>query len=167
MDKSEVFDALDAIVNCNGRKCDDCKYYRRVPCKPGSCEIPDDDEIFDGALELLKEYEEGMDLNAYQKMAARTINPRLNKEEKLRHSLFEMCGELGEIHSIYQKVYQGHQIKVADLQLEVGDLLWGIAEFCTVNGWSLASIARQNIEKLQKRYPDGFKAENSVNRETP
>lgn len=108
-----------------------------------------------------------MEMDAYQKLAARTINPRLNKEEVLRHSLFEMCGELGEVHSIYQKVYQGHQIKVADLQLEVGDLLWGIAEFCTVNGWSLSDIAEKNVEKLRKRYPEGFTEEKSVNRETP
>ena len=106
-----------------------------------------------------------MDLNEYQKLAARTINHSLTREEMLRHSLFEMCGELGEIHSIYQKVYQGHKIKVEDLKEELGDLLWGIAEFCTVNGWNMDQIAKINVEKLRKRYPDGFSEEKSVFRD--
>ena len=106
-----------------------------------------------------------MELNEYQKLAERTINYRLRRDEVLRHSLFEMCAELGEIHSIYQKVFQGHHIKVEDLKLEVGDLLWGIAEFCTVNGFTLEDIAQKNIEKLKKRYPDGFSEEKSFFRE--
>ena len=106
-----------------------------------------------------------MELNEYQKLAERTINYRLRRDEVLRHSLFEMCAELGEIHSIYQKVYQGHHIKVDDLKKEVGDLLWGIAEFCTVNEFTLEEIAEINIAKLKERYPDGFSPEKSLNRE--
>ena len=103
-----------------------------------------------------------MEMTEYQNLAARTINHHLSREEMLRHSLFEMCGELGEIHSIYQKVYQGHKIDVNDLKKEVGDLLWGIAEFCTVNGWDLSEIAEINIKKLRERYPDGFSEQKSI-----
>ena len=49
--------------------------------------------------------------------------------------------------------------------LEVGDLLWGIAEFCTASGWMLEDVAQANVEKLKKRYPDGFSADRSLNRE--
>jgi len=106
-----------------------------------------------------------MTLNEYQEQAGRTINKGLTKQEAQNHALFEMCGELGEIHSIYQKVYQGHQIKRVDLMLEIGDLMWGIAELCTVNGWSLDDICQMNIEKLMERYPDGFDVERSLHRE--
>lgn len=106
-----------------------------------------------------------MTVNEYQSLAGRTINHSLSREETLRHSLFEMCGELGEIHSIYQKVYQGHKIVVDDLKKEVGDLLWGIAEFCTVNGWSMEEVAKLNIDKLRKRYPNGFEKEKSLFRD--
>jgi NTP pyrophosphatase (non-canonical NTP hydrolase) len=75
-----------------------------------------------------------------------------------------MVGEIGEIHSIYQKYYQGHKLDEAELKKETGDLLWFIAEYCTVMGWSLEEIARLNIEKLQRRYPDGFREELSINR---
>lgn len=106
-----------------------------------------------------------MEMDEYQQLAARTINPRLTKQEKQLHSLFEMCGELGEVHSIFQKVYQGHPVHKDDLKLELGDLLWGIAEFCTVNGFKLGDIAMLNIEKLKKRYPEGFDEDRSINRE--
>lgn len=106
-----------------------------------------------------------MTMDEYQSAAARTMNRNLSKEETLRHALFEMCGELGEIHSIYQKVYQGHKILTEDLKKEVGDLLWGIAEFCTVNGWSLDAVAQMNIDKLKARYPDGFDERKSLFRD--
>lgn len=104
-------------------------------------------------------------MNEYQRLAARTINQGLNKEEQLRHALHGMVGEIGEIHSIYQKQYQGHEIDEVELKKETGDLLWFIAEFCTANGWNLADIANQNIAKLVLRYPEGFEAERSLHRE--
>lgn len=103
-------------------------------------------------------------LDAYQTLAARTMNPRLTKEETLQHALFEMCAEVGEVHSIYQKVYQGHKIRMEELEAEIGDALWGIAELCTVNGLKMGDVARKNIEKLRKRYPDGFEEEKSLYR---
>ena len=106
-----------------------------------------------------------MTLDEYQKLAERTINPSLTWGQVQQHALFEMCSELGEIHSFYQKQYQGHEIDIHELQKEVGDLLWGIAEFCTSNGFSMDHIARMNIEKLRKRYPDGFSTERSLHRE--
>jgi hypothetical protein len=38
------------------------------------------------------------------------------------------------------------------------------AEYCTAKGWSLDDIMRMNIDKLKERYPDGFKAEQSLHR---
>ena len=48
---------------------------------------------------------------------------------------------------------------------ELGDLLWFVAEYCTAMGWTLEDVAMTNIEKLVKRYPGGFKIEQSLNRE--
>lgn len=106
-----------------------------------------------------------MTVNEYQKLAARTMNLALTRNETLCHALFGMAGEMGEIHSIYQKVYQGHQIKTDDLKKEVGDLLWMVAELCTINEWNMEDICKMNIDKLIARYPDGFKAERSLNRD--
>ena len=105
-----------------------------------------------------------MTVNEYQTLAARTMNVALTRHEALCHALSGMSAELGEVHSIYQKVYQGHQIITEDLQKEVGDLMWMIAEFCTVNGWKLDDICQMNVDKLKARYPDGFSEDRSVNR---
>lgn len=106
-----------------------------------------------------------MDMRTYQANAARTINKELEPAQVEMHALHLMAAEVGEIHSIYQKLYQGHEPDVEGLKKELGDLLWGIAEMCTALGWGLDEIAETNIEKLRKRYPDGFEVERSVHRE--
>lgn len=106
-----------------------------------------------------------MTMNEYQDLAARTINHELDWSEVRNHALFEMCSETGEIHSFFQKQYQGHMIDMEKLAYECGDLLWGLAELCTSLGFTMDDIATMNIEKLKKRYPDGFSAERSVHRE--
>lgn len=86
--------------------------------------------------------------NEYQKLAARTINQGLILGEQKNHALHGMVGEIGEIHSIYQKMYQGHAFDSDHMMGKVGDLLWFIAEYCTAKGWSLDDIMRMNIDKL-------------------
>lgn len=49
---------------------------------------------------------------------------------------------------------------------ELGDLMWFIAEYCTVMEWDLADIMQLNIDKLKARYPEGFSEERSINRKT-
>ena len=105
-----------------------------------------------------------MTFEEYQKLAARTMNKELSEEEAESHAIFGLTAEVGEINSIYQKYYQGHEIDINDLTLEIGDALWMVAELCTVNNINLDTVARMNIEKLRRRYPDGFDADRSLNR---
>ena len=105
-----------------------------------------------------------MKANDYQKLAARTINNKLTMGEMERHALHGMVGEIGEIHSIYQKFYQEHALNDEHLKKECGDLLWFIAELCTVRGWDLGEIMQMNIDKLRARFPEGFEADKSLNR---
>ena len=105
-----------------------------------------------------------MTLEEYRQLAARTINPKCTLMEQEMHALHLLSAEVGEIHSLYQKVYQGHDLNEEELALELGDLLWGIAELCSAKGWKLVDIAAKNIEKLRRRYPDGFDEEKSLHR---
>lgn len=102
--------------------------------------------------------------NEYQRLAARTMNHNLSAREQEKHALYGMAGELGELHGIYQKVYQGHEFDTEHAKKELGDLLWFIAEYCTAWRWNLEDIMQMNIDKLRARYPDGFDAEHSLNR---
>ena len=102
--------------------------------------------------------------NEYQKLAARTMNKSLNEGGWLYHALHGMVGEIGEIHSIYQKMYQGHECEVLHLKKEFGDLLWFVAEYCTAMRWDLDEIMELNIEKLKARFPEGFEIDKSLHR---
>ena len=102
--------------------------------------------------------------NEYQKLAARTINKDLDIDYLECHALHGMVGEIGEIHSMYQKIYQGHDLDEEHLKKELGDLLWFVAEYCTAWGWMLEDIMQMNIDKLKDRYPEGFDSEHSLHR---
>lgn len=102
--------------------------------------------------------------NEYQKLAARTMNHELPPCMQIEHALHGMVGEIGEIHSIYQKLYQGHEYNSEHLMKEVGDLMWFIAEYCTAQGWKMDDIMKMNIEKLKARFPEGFEADKSLHR---
>ena len=105
-----------------------------------------------------------MTIKEYQEQAARTINKNLNPAEMERHALFGLCSEVGEIHAIYQKTYQGHDFSEESLRKEIGDVAWMLAELCTVNGFDMEQVFKENIAKLLKRYPEGFDPEKSVYR---
>ena len=106
----------------------------------------------------------GLTANEYQELAARTINKKLVTEEVELHALFGMVSEIGEIHGIYQKAYQGHDTSEEYVKKELGDLLWFIAEYCTAWGWKLEDVMQLNIDKLRARYPEGFDADKSLHR---
>lgn len=100
----------------------------------------------------------------YQRLARRTQNAKLTGDDKMKHALFGMCSEVGEIQALYQKELQGHVIDDAHALSEVGDLLWFVAEYLDSIGYSLDEAMRHNIDKLIKRYPQGFEADRSLHR---
>ncbi|MBP3427152.1 MAG: nucleoside triphosphate pyrophosphohydrolase family protein [Clostridia bacterium] len=105
-----------------------------------------------------------MQMNEYQRLAARTINPKLHSTQQMYHALHGMTSEVGEIHGLFQKDYQGHAIDPQHMKKELGDLLWFIAEFCTAMDWTLEEVGRENIVKLMERYPEGFSTGKSLHR---
>lgn len=105
-----------------------------------------------------------MKINEYQGLAARTINPKLSCTKMEMHAVHGMVGEIGEIHSIYQKEYQGHDVDYDHLKKELGDLMWFIAEYCTSQGWDMSEVAQLNIDKLRARFPEGFEVDKSLHR---
>ena len=106
-----------------------------------------------------------MEARDFQEKAARTINKNLYDYEIEQHALHGMASEIGELHGLYQKAYQGHEFDEEHAQKELGDLLWFVAEYRTAMDWDLGLIMMKNIAKLAARYPDGFKEEDSLNRE--
>jgi len=106
-----------------------------------------------------------MTLNEYQQLAARTVRQEMGATARAIHALHGMVSEIGELHGIYQKTYQGHKFDPNHAMKEVGDLMWFIAEYCGAMGWELDEVAQTNIDKLKARYPEGFSTEHSLHRE--
>ncbi len=76
-----------------------------------------------------------------------------------------LTGESGEFADIVKKhLFQGHPLDTEHLVEELGDILWYISEGAKILGVSLSEVAQKNIEKLEKRYPEGFDPGRSINR---
>lgn len=105
-----------------------------------------------------------MNFNEYQKAALRTAN-KLGGGELLMNAALGICGEGGEVADMVKKAaFQGHKLNVSHVAKELGDVLWYLAIGAHAIGIDFEEIARMNVEKLKKRYPDGFESELSIHR---
>ena len=104
-----------------------------------------------------------MEAKEYQKLAMRTLNPELNKKDVLINSVMGLCGESGEAIDLVKKwLAQGHDLDKDRLSKELGDIAWYLAEAATALDLNLEDIFQGNIDKLKKRYPEGFMVEKSL-----
>lgn len=106
-----------------------------------------------------------MDSDIYQDLAMRTKNSSLIWERRLDNAALGLAGEAGEFANDVKKfLYHGHDASTPTFVDELGDILWYVAMAADVIGVSLSVIMQANIDKLKKRYPDGFSHEASINR---
>ena len=104
-----------------------------------------------------------MYVNEYQELAMATLNPQLRKKDVLINSVMGLCGESGEAIDIVKKwLAQGHELDKERLAKELGDIAWYLAEAATALDMPLEQILQANIDKLKKRYPDGFEVKRSL-----
>ena len=107
-----------------------------------------------------------MEINEYQKLAMVTLNRELDEKEMLTNSVMGLCGESGEACDIVKKhLFHGHELDRESLIKELGDVAWYLAEAAQALEIPLDEVFAKNIEKLRKRYPEGFSAERSICRE--
>lgn len=116
--------------------------------------------------EIRNENKHGLTANEYQRLAMKTLNPQLNRKDVLINGVMGLCGESGEAIDIVKKwLAQGHELDREKLAKELGDVAWYLAETAYALELPLEKILRDNLEKLAKRYPEGFAAEKSLFRE--
>ena len=109
---------------------------------------------------------DGGKCNEYQKLAMTTLNPELDKKDVLINGVMGLCGESGEAIDIVKKyLAQGHELDTEHLAKELGDIAWYLAETATAIGYDLEDVFQMNIDKLKKRYPQGFNVNNSISRQ--
>ena len=106
-----------------------------------------------------------MTLDDYQQLAARTLGRDRTHEQQLANAALGLAGEAGEVADVIKKhLFHATPLDQDALAKELGDCLWYIGAFATVLGLSLDEIAQRNVDKLRKRYPEGFDTERSRNR---
>lgn len=88
-----------------------------------------------------------------------------NDPGALLNGALGLTGEAGEVADLIKKhIFHGHDLDIAELIKELGDCAWYIALICTAIGVDLETVLLCNIEKLIKRYPEGFSETASINR---
>lgn len=132
-----------------------------VPGKYKKLELSYDAECY----EICNDSTGGLTANEYQRLAMKTLNPELNRKDVLINGVMGLCGESGEAIDIVKKwLAQGHDLDKEKLAKELGDIAWYLAETAYALEIPLERILRANIEKLKKRYPEGFDSERSIHR---
>ena len=107
-----------------------------------------------------------MTVNEYQRLAMKTLNPELDKKDVLINGVMGLCGESGEAIDIVKKwLAQGHSLDREKLAKELGDIAWYLAETAYALDLPLEDVLQGNLDKLAKRYPEGFATERSVFRD--
>ena len=107
-----------------------------------------------------------MNLNDYQQLAARTHNRKLTAVEAITNYALGLTGESGEVADHVKKhVFHSHELDVDEVKKELGDVLWYVANLAAVLEIELSEVAGLNLEKLKKRYRNGFSEVDSIHRE--
>ena len=118
-------------------------------------------------LEHLKQVSnDGITANDYQRAALRTASG-MNYENHgmLMNGILGLCGETGEVADLVKKAaFQDHDLDKENVAEELGDVAWYLAVAAYAIGYNLGDIFQMNVEKLKKRYPDGFDKNRSINR---
>ena len=106
-----------------------------------------------------------MNANEYQALALVTCNKTLEPEQLLTNGVMGLCGEAGECCDLVKKhLFQGHALDREKLIDELGDVAWYLAVTSRALGADLDEVLTHNVEKLRKRYPEGFDPERSIHR---
>jgi len=105
-----------------------------------------------------------MNFTEYQQKAMRTAGT-LEFMERIENGILGAGGEAGELIDLWKKYkFQGHPLDRTKMVNEAGDVLWYLACLADGLGTTLEEIAKYNVEKLNRRYPDGFDPDKSINR---
>jgi NTP pyrophosphatase (non-canonical NTP hydrolase) len=111
------------------------------------------------SLERAELLEDGGALNGYQREAMRVGGELAHRTEpeRLMIAALGLAGEAGEVADLYKKRFEQDRAPTRDALLkELGDCMWYLARVCHLEGITLQEVANANLEKLRKRYPEGF-----------
>ena len=88
--------------------------------------------------------------------------------QRLITAALGLSAEAGEFGDLVKKcLFQGKELNKENRELmikEQGDVMWYLAQGCMALGVTIDEVLWANIDKLEKRYPNGFEVARSENR---
>jgi NTP pyrophosphatase (non-canonical NTP hydrolase) len=112
-----------------------------------------------------------MNIDEYQQLANRTLIDKpdfqiTDAQIMLAWNAIGLAGEAGECADAIKKhVFHQQPLDTNKACNELGDVLWYVAALCKCLNITLSEVMAANIEKLKARYPKGYSAARSANRE--
>ena len=113
--------------------------------------------------------EQSRQYTAFEKSLYTIKTEHLVPPERLLTATLGLSAEAGEFGDLVKKcIFQGKELNEENklhMKKELGDIMWYMAQACLALGVTLDDVIKTNIEKLEKRYPNGFEKIRSENKE--
>jgi NTP pyrophosphatase (non-canonical NTP hydrolase) len=103
-----------------------------------------------------------MHVNRYQEFVISLLSPE-SRTDQMVNAALGLTGEAGEYADLVKKhKHHSHEWDRTKALLELGDILFYVAEAADEQGATLEEVMMLNVQKLTKRYPKGrFDSEDS------
>lgn len=103
-----------------------------------------------------------MNFSEFQEAALRTSQSDPHRERMMVQAL-GLAGEAGEVGQLVKKwAWHGKPLDVEKMKDELSDVLWYVADLASALHLNLDEVASHNVEKLRKRYPNGFTPDGGI-----
>ena len=115
------------------------------------------DEAVEKIKEILSQVESGGSIREYQGACGITAKKDFaSSTEEIMTWGLGVSGEAGDIAGCIKKTFAHDNDQKDGIRENVGDTMWYIATICNFFDWDLQDILNENLEKLKKRFPQGF-----------
>lgn len=102
-----------------------------------------------------------MNLKEYQDLCKETAKKFETPEKEILVWGLGIAGEAGDVAGCIKKTFAHDNDQKEGIKENIGDVLWYATMICNFFGWDLEEMLKENIEKLKRRYPNGFAVENA------
>lgn len=98
-------------------------------------------------------------LKEYQAICKETAKKFDIPEKEILTWGLGIAGEAGDVASCIKKTFAHDNDQRAGIRENIGDSMWYMAMICNFFEWDMQEVLNENIQKLRKRYPNGFAIE--------
>ncbi len=98
-----------------------------------------------------------INIKDYQKFVKKTAKKFDSPSEEIMVWGLGISGEAGDVASCIKKTFAHDNDQKKGVRENLGDTIWYVTAISNFFGWELEEIIKENMKKLSKRYPEGFK----------